>query len=112
MAQTPEGKVKARVVLLLKKHNVYHFYANTHGFGRSGVPDLICCLKGVFIGIECKTVGNKPTALQVNEIESIRNHGGIAWVVNEENIDLLDMALKKLNMGKSAYDTIMCGEPQ
>jgi Holliday junction resolvase len=87
MAQTPEGKVKAKVVGILKSEGVYYFFPATHGFGRSGVPDIVACVSGNFVGIECKAGKNKPTALQVREIEGIRSAGGVAVVVNEENWD-------------------------
>jgi len=53
MATTPEKKVKDKIVKTLKENGVYYFYASTHGFGRSGIPDLVCCANGRFIGIEC-----------------------------------------------------------
>ena len=87
MARTPEGAVKDKVVKLLKEAGVYYFYASTHGFGRSGVPDLVCCLRGKFIGIECKAGKNKPTPLQEKEMAAIRAAGGTTLVVNEENIN-------------------------
>jgi Holliday junction resolvase len=86
MAATPEGKVKARVVNVLKMHNVYYFFPATYGMGRSGVPDIICCVDGNFLAIECKAGKGKTTALQDVEIESIRRAGGTALVVNEFNV--------------------------
>ena len=85
MAATPEKLVKTKVVRVLRDEGVYYFFPATHGFGRSGVPDIICCVAGKFLAIECKAGKNKPTALQVHEIEQIRLAGGIAVVVNEEN---------------------------
>ena len=84
---TPEAKVKASVVKLLKKHNIYYFFPATHGFGRSGVPDIICCYKSRFIGIECKAGKGKTTALQEKNIAQIIAQGGLAIVVNEDNIE-------------------------
>ena len=86
---TPEAKVKARVVKLLKAHNIYYFFPATHGFGRSGVPDIICCYNSLFMGIECKAGKNKPTALQEKEMRKIRDAFGVAFVINEDNIDEL-----------------------
>ena len=91
---TPEAKVKASVVKLLKKYEVYYFFPATHGFGRSGVPDIICCLEGNFLAIECKAGNNKPTALQEREMQRIRNAKGDAFLINEDNIDLLEQILK------------------
>lgn len=89
MAKTPESKVKDKVVSLLKDEGAYYFFPATHGFGRSGVPDIVCCINGKFLGIECKAGNNKPTALQVRELEAIRRHDGHAIVVNEENWDMV-----------------------
>ena len=90
---TPEAKVKASVVKLLKEHNIYYFFPATHGYGRSGVPDIICCFNSLFLAIECKAGKNKPTALQEKEMQKIRDAGGVAFVINEDNINLLALYL-------------------
>jgi Holliday junction resolvase len=86
MAKTPEKKVKDQVVALLKKHGAYYFYPVTSGFGTSGVPDIVACHRGVFIGIECKAGNNKPTPLQQKNLDAIAAAGGHALVINETNI--------------------------
>jgi Holliday junction resolvase len=96
MAATPEARVKKKVVDILKGHGVYYFFPATHGYGRSGVPDIVCCVKGKFIAIECKAGANTTTALQDREINRIRIAEGHAMVVNEHNIDLLEQVLKEL----------------
>lgn len=96
MAATPEKKVKDKVVSVLKAEGVYYFFPATHGFGRSGVPDVVCCVNGFFLAIECKANGNKPTALQVREIEAIRRVNGVAVVVDETNWDMLPDLIRKL----------------
>lgn len=99
MAATPEKKVKDKVVGILKSEEVYYFFPATHGFGRSGVPDIIACVNGRFLGIECKAGKNKPTALQVREIEAIRRANGVAVVANEENWELLRPLVRELKLG-------------
>lgn len=96
MASTPEKKVKDKCVKLLKAYDVYYFFPATHGFGRSGVPDIITCVRGRFLGIECKAGKNTPTALQEKEMQSIRDAGGRAIVINEENLTMLENTLKEL----------------
>jgi len=83
---TPEAKVKKKIVAVLKEHGAYYFYPVTGGFGRSGVPDIIVCHRGRFIGIECKAGKNKPTPLQEKNLQDIEVAGGIAMVVNEDSI--------------------------
>jgi len=89
MADTPEKKVKAKVVAQLKTLGAYYFYPVTGGYGASGVPDIVACLKGRFIGIECKANGNKPTALQKMNLDNIAAQGGIALVIDETNVNEL-----------------------
>lgn len=97
---TPESKVKSAVIKILKANNVYYFFPATHGYGRSGVPDIVSCVRGRFVAIECKAGNNKPTALQERELDNIRRARGIAVVINENNIDLLETILKELNHGE------------
>ena len=86
MALTPEAKVKRVVVKQLKELGAYYFYPVTGGYGGSGVPDIIGCYQGRFFGIECKAGKNKPTPLQEKNLTDISNNGGIAVVVNEQNM--------------------------
>jgi hypothetical protein len=87
MAMTPEKKVKERVAKQLRKIDAYFFYPATGGYGRSGVPDIVGCYKGMFFSIECKAGKNTPTPLQRHELHRIRLAEGLALVVNEENMD-------------------------
>jgi hypothetical protein len=93
MASTPEKKVKDAVKKILNKHSAYYFSPVTGGFGTSGVPDLVACIKGKFIGIEAKAGKGKPTALQEKNLITIMNTGGIAVLVNEGGIETLELFL-------------------
>lgn len=48
---------------------------------RAGIPDLLCCVRGRFIGIEVKAHKNKPTPLQLANITMIEAAGGLGLVV-------------------------------
>jgi Holliday junction resolvase len=86
---TPEAKVKKQVKSILDELECYYFFPATGGFGRSGVPDIVACVEGKFVGIECKANGNKPTLLQERNLEQIKSCGGSSIVVNEDNVDNL-----------------------
>lgn len=86
---TPEAKVKKKVKEILDQMEVYHFSPMQNGMGRAGIPDIIGCLDGQFLGIECKAGRGTTTALQERELTRIQNAGGYALVVNEENINQL-----------------------
>lgn len=93
---TPESKVKKQVKKILDDLGAYHFSPMTSGFGRSGVPDIIACYKGRFIGIECKAGKGQPTMLQLHNIEQIKRNNGLAIVINEGNIEALLTLVKEI----------------
>lgn len=63
------------------------FYFKEHGgpYGASGVPDIICCYKGRFLGLEAKLPHGRLTELQKRAIDKINGAGGIARRV--ESVD-------------------------
>jgi Holliday junction resolvase len=101
---TPEKKVKNEVVKVLKSMGVYYFYPVASGFGSSGVPDIVACICGRFVGIECKAGTGKPTALQEKNLTQIMNNGGISVLVNEHGIKELEVFL--WGVGKSSMTGI------
>jgi Holliday junction resolvase len=94
MAMTPEAKVKKAVRTLLDTLNIYHFMPPANGFGRAGVPDIIGCMDGHFIAIECKAGKGKTTALQDRELERIGSAGGTTFIANEHNLEELKQLLE------------------
>ncbi len=100
MADTPEKKVKNKVTALLKRYGAYYFYPVTGGYGMSGVPDIVACYNGCFFGIECKAGKNKPTELQQQNLERIKDNGGYALVINEDNLHELEKILHENTAGE------------
>lgn len=95
MAATPESKVKASVRKILNELDVYHFMPPGNGFGRAGIPDIIGCMNGHFIAIECKAGKGKTTALQERELQWIGDAGGFAFVAREDNLEELKQLLQE-----------------
>ena len=93
MASTPEVKVKRQIRKLLDDAGAYYAMPIGTGYGNSGVPDFLICHKGRFIAVEAKAGSNKPTALQEMHLQKISDRGGIALVINETNLDLLQKEL-------------------
>jgi Holliday junction resolvase len=92
---TPEGKVKRRVVEVLKKHEVWYFFPANNGFGKSGIPDIIAIVGGHFVGIEVKSATGKPTELQKICGKQIEEAGG-TWLVvsNDVTLEVLDAVIE------------------
>lgn len=84
-ANTPEGKIKAKLKAQLKKEKVWHFSPQSGIYGASGIPDIVAIVGGQFIGLECKADGSKkPTALQVLRMKEIEAAGGKCFVVYDD----------------------------
>jgi hypothetical protein len=94
MAMTPEGKVKDVVKKYLKEKGIYYIMPATGGYGSSGAPDIVVCYKGFFIGIEAKAGKGKTTALQELNLAKIKMMGGLALVINENNINELETLIE------------------
>jgi Holliday junction resolvase len=99
---TPERKVKTKVTKLLTERGAYWFYPVASGYGSAGIPDIVCCYRGKFIGIECKAGSGRTTALQENNLERIRLCKGFALVVREDLTELI--AILDFLDGKSHCD--------
>jgi len=90
---TPEAAVKAKIKDIIKELGCYSFSPIGGAYSSRGVPDIIGCLHGIFFGIEAKAGKGKTTALQDRELQRIRDAGGVAMIVNEENLDSLKTVL-------------------
>lgn len=81
------------------------FFWKEHGgpYGTSGVPDIICCYKGRFLGLECKQPGGKLTELQRRAIDKINRAGGIAGRV--ENVADVREIIRRADEDRSVHET-------
>lgn len=83
---TPEGKIKARVDKALHQAGVWFYSPQAGPYGRSGIPDRIAIVGGLFVGIECKADRTKkPTRLQVQCMAQIEAAGGKCFLVYDED---------------------------
>lgn len=45
-------------------------------FTKEGIPDILCCCNGYFVGIEVKAPNGKPSLLQLHNLKKIDQAGG------------------------------------
>lgn len=85
MAMTPEGRVKHAVKKRLDALGIWHFSPAANGFGKVGIPDIICCWNGRFVAIETKAPGKRDntTPNQDARIREIKDAGGWAYVIDD-----------------------------
>lgn len=88
-----ENKVKA----FLKSQGCWFIkYWGGGQFTKSGVPDLLVCCKGKFLGVELKASNGRPSELQLYNIEAIKQAGGIAMVLYPEDFEEFKELVKNL----------------
>ena len=89
---TPEGAVKSWIkAQILKKYPDSYIYVTHIGqYGKRGVPDLVMCIKGLFVTVEVKTIKGTLTELQALEGRRIEKAGGIWACIYGRNEDALE----------------------
>ena len=76
----------------------------SNGIQREGVPDLLVCCNGYFIGIELKAANGHPSELQKWNIKQIRNSGGIAIVLYPDQFDDFKTMIEYINFCDGSDD--------
>ena len=96
----PEKRFENKIKAMLDEHGAWwvKYFANRNT--RSGIPDILACVNGEFLGIEVKSDSGNPTDLQLHHIEMIRKAGGLAFVVYPSGFDQLVNIVERLKRGK------------
>jgi len=100
----PETKLTQKITLMIRKEfpSVYYFKESNRWI--SGLPDLILCAWGIFIGMEIKTSKGKATPLQEYVIKCINNSGGVAGIARNVE-DARQMILEAKEKAKNLLDS-------
>lgn len=54
-------------------------------FTKAGIPDILCCCNGIFVGIEVKADNGRPSELQLMNLKKIDEAGGYAVLLYPED---------------------------
>ena len=92
-----EKRFEMKIRKELEKYNAWVLKTWGNGIQRAGIPDLIVCLNGHFVGIEVKAEKGKPSELQKYNIKKIKEAGGIAMIVYPDDFEDLKKLLERLN---------------
>lgn len=63
---------------------------------KAGVPDLLVCVNGHFLGVELKASNGKSSRLQLLNIEQIKKAGGIAMTLYPDDFEMFKNLIKDL----------------
>lgn len=79
----PERKLVQKIQRYLDGEGArcFKIHGGDNPFQEAGIPDLLCCWRGLFIALEVKLPGEKPSPKQASILRQIERSGGVARVV-------------------------------
>lgn len=81
MAQ--EKNLETKIKDFLKEKNIYHFKTKGGIYGTIGLPDLVICINGKFVGLELKSKIGKASLQQYKNGAKITENKGIFAIIND-----------------------------
>ena len=91
-----ENNITKRIKDFLKSKDIWHVKYFANAFTSVGVPDILACVKGYFVGIEVKTDKGVLSELQKYQGREIQKSGGLWFVVRPSNFDEFKKEIEKL----------------
>lgn len=88
MKMAAEKNFENRVKTFLKENGCWFvkFFAN--GYTKKGIPDILVCCDGRFVGVEVKAPNGKPSELQLYNLRKIHEAGGYGVLLYPKDFDL------------------------
>lgn len=75
-------------------------------YTKSGIPDILCCINGYFVGVEVKAQNGKPSEIQIFNIRKINAAGGFAFVLYPSAFDQFKQFVEDLERERYNRDEI------
>lgn len=100
-----EKQFENKVKQYLKEQDCWFIkYWGGGGYTKSGIPDLLVCCNGYFLGVEIKAENGRPSDLQRYHLAQITKSGGFGILLYPADFDNFKTLIKELkgeNHGKS-----------
>lgn len=97
MVTQKESKLSRQIMAALREQGVFCFKVHGTEFMMSGLPDVIACAEGSFVGLETKRPGQREntTPRQKFVHSKIRQAGGVVEVVTsvDEALEVIQWLL-------------------
>lgn len=82
-----EKQFEHKVRKFLDEKGAYHVKYFGCAMTQAGVPDVLCCFKGIFFGIELKQAKGKPSELQLMNLRKINKAGGVGVLLYPKDFE-------------------------
>lgn len=96
-----ENKVKS----FLKEEGCWFLkYWGGGQFTKEGIPDILCCCNGQFMGIEIKAPNGKPSLLQIYNLKKIDEAGGFGILLYPKDFEDFKKLVKAIKDSEQQLD--------
>ncbi|MCK5639789.1 MAG: hypothetical protein KAJ19_03290, partial [Gammaproteobacteria bacterium] len=79
------NNLQTKILKYIKQHDKAVAY-KIETANERGVPDILCCLNGVFVAIEVKEGKDTVKPIQEAQVDRILEAGGHAWFIRDFKI--------------------------
>lgn len=93
--KTLEKHIENQIKKYLDSIGCWHMKVHGSMYQKAGVPDILACINGRFVGIEVKRPGGIVAPLQTWNINEIQKSGGVAFVAY--SVEEVKTQLRQLN---------------
>lgn len=104
-----EKSVENKIKDYLFSKGIYHFKVHGSKFMPAGIPDIVCCYRGSFLGIEVKRPGAKNEQSEQQKVHerNIIKSGGTYLLVDslDEVVDYVSRQEEKLEKRTDTKNT-------
>jgi Holliday junction resolvase len=76
-----EKQFETKIKKFLDEKGCYYIKHFANAYTKSGIPDILACVNGHFVGIEVKAPNGKPSELQLYNIKEINETSGFGVVL-------------------------------
>ena len=90
-----EKQFEQRVKKFLEEQGAYFIkYWGGGQYTKAGIPDVLACVNGMFMGVELKAPRGKPSELQLHNLKKIDEAGGFGVLLYPKDFDLFKGLVK------------------
>lgn len=79
--------------------NGWYFKVWGGGYQKAGIPDMILCIKGIFLAVELKAQYGRPSELQILNIDRISECGGVSCFLYPSGLKMFEKHLTNFLQG-------------
>lgn len=86
-----------------QNHHWYIKYWAGARYTKEGIPDILACINGNFVGMELKGDGGIPKLLQLKKLKQIREAGGIGVLLYPDDFKYFEAFINGTELGDHWY---------